>query len=148
MTVILPKPGNSVASVAASLDTAAWQRLTASFVKADVDLYLPKLTMQWQSDLIPHLQSLGMHAAFVQNGADFTGMSSRGRELYLSLVRQKTFVAIDEEGTEAAAVTGVGVTITAAQVPIVMRVDRPYIFVIRERLPGTVLSMGRITRAP
>ena len=57
-------------------------------------------------------------------------------------------MAIDEEGTEAAAVTGVGVTATAAQVPKVMRVDRPYIFVIRERLSGTVLFMGRITRVP
>jgi serpin B len=64
----------------------------------------------------------------------------------VSLLQQNTFVAIDEEGTEAAAVTVVGVTATSAQIPVEMRVDRPYVFVIRERLSGTILFMGKITR--
>jgi serpin B len=75
-------------------------------------------------------------------------MSPRGRELIISLLQQNTFVAIDEEGTEAAAVTIVGVQVTSSPVVIPMRVDRPFIFVIRERLSGTVLFMGKITRLP
>ena len=73
-------------------------------------------------------------------------MSPRGRELFISLLQQNTFVAIDEEGTEAAAVTTVGVQLTSAPVVTPMRVDRPFVFVIRERLSGTVLFMGKITR--
>jgi Serine protease inhibitor len=57
-------------------------------------------------------------------------------------------VKVDEEGTEAAAVTTVGITLTAAPQVTTMRVDRPYVFVIRERLSGTVLFMGKIARLP
>jgi serpin B len=66
----------------------------------------------------------------------------------ISLLQQNTFVDIDEEGTEAAAVTIVGVALTSAPVATPVRVDRPFVFVIRERLSGTVLFMGKITRFP
>jgi serpin B len=64
----------------------------------------------------------------------------------MSLLQQNTFVSIDETGTEAAAVTVGGITVTSAPVVITMRVDRPFIFVIRERLSGTVMFMGKIVR--
>jgi len=80
------------------------------------------------------------------DGADFTRMSTRGRELCISSVRQKTFVDINEEGTEAAAVTSTGISLTSAPITTVMRVDRPFVFVIRERLSGTVLFMGKVAR--
>jgi serpin B len=146
MTVVLPKPGTSVEALAASLDASSWQSLTARFGFGFVDLYLPKVTMSWQRNLIPDLQSLGVHVPFQDGLADFTGMSVNGRHLVISSVRQKTFVAIDEEGTEAAAVTSTGVSETSLQVPTPMRVDRPFIFVIRERLSGTVLFMGKVVR--
>jgi serpin B len=147
MTVILPKPGNDVADVAAALDATSWQQLSGAFGGSDVNLYLPKLTVAWQGDLIPSLQALGMRSAFIPHGADFTAMSSSlGDQLYLSLVRQKTFVSIDEEGTEAAAVTAVGVTVTAVEVPRLVRIDRPFLFAIRERLTGTVLFLAKINR--
>jgi len=145
MTVVLPKPGTTVESLAASLDPTSWQTLTTSLHTADVDLYLPKVRMSWSSDLIPNLMQLGMRAPFFDN-ADFTRMSTRGRELFISTVRQKTYVDINEEGTEAAAVTSTGVTATAAHVLSLMRVDRPCVFVIRERLSGTVLFMGKVVR--
>jgi serpin B len=75
-------------------------------------------------------------------------MSPRGRELVISLLQQNTFVTIDEQGTEAAAVTTVGVALTSSPVSTLVRVDRPFVFVIRERLSGTVLFMGKITRLP
>jgi serpin B len=64
----------------------------------------------------------------------------------LSLLQQNTFVSIDEEGTEAAAVTVGGIVLTSAPSVTTVRVDRPFIFVIRERLSGTVLFMGKIVR--
>jgi len=147
MTVLLPKSGNSVESVAASLTPETWQSLVTSFHARQVELYLPKVTLSWKRGLIPDMQALGMRAAFA-DGADFTRMSTRGRELLISLLQQNTFVAIDEEGTEAAAVTTVGIQPTSAPVVTPMRVDRPFVFVIRERLSGTVLFVGKITRLP
>ena len=91
------------------------------------------------------MKALGMRAAFA-DGADFTRMSPLGNQLFMSLLQQNTFVSIDETGTEAAAVTVGGISVTSAPVVITMRVDRPFIFVIRERLSGTVLFMGKIVR--
>ncbi|HEY4217984.1 MAG TPA: serpin family protein [Gemmatimonadaceae bacterium] len=146
MTVVLPKAGTSVESLAASFDATSWQAVAGSLREADVDLYLPKLTMTWKQSLIPDLQSLGMHVPFDPNAADFTGMSTTGPRLYISSVQHKTFVTIDEEGTEAAAVTSTGISTASAEVPVTMRVDHPFIFVIRERLSGTVLFMGKVVR--
>ena len=145
MTVLLPKAGNSVETVAASLTPDSWRSLTTSFHGRDVDLYLPKLTLSWKRGLIPDMKTLGMHAAFTDGAADFTRMSPRGRDLIIALLQQNTFVTVDEEGTEAAAVTIVGVQLTSAPVATLVRVDRPFVFVIRERLSGTVLFMGKIT---
>lgn len=145
MSVVLPKDGRSVESVAASLTPAAWQSLSASFGQREVDLALPKVTLSWKRDLRGNMKALGMRAAFV-DGADFTRMSPAGDRLVMSLLQQNTFVSIDETGTEAAAVTVGGITVTSAPVVITMRVDRPFIFVIRERLSGTVMFMGKIVR--
>jgi serpin B len=147
MTVLLPKSGNTVESVASSLAPELWQSLAASFRVAEVDLYLPKVTLSWKRGLITDMKVLGMRAAFT-DGADFTRMSSRGHELFISLLQQNTFVSIDEEGTEAAAVTTVGIGVTSAPLVTPVRVDRPFIFVIHERLSGTVLFMGKIVRLP
>ena len=146
MTVVLPKTGTTVESLAASLDASAWHALTAGLHTGDIDLFLPKVKMSWTRALIPDLTGLGMVAPFVAGGADFTRMSTRGRDLYISIVRQKTFVDINEEGTEAAAVTATGISVTSAPLTTVMRVDRPFVFVIRERLSGTVLFMGKVVR--
>jgi serpin B len=91
------------------------------------------------------MKALVMRAAFF-DGADFTRMSSLGNHLFMSLLQQNTFVSIDETGTEAAAVTVGGISVTSAPVVTTVRIDRPFIFVIRERLSGTVLFMGKIVR--
>jgi len=143
MSVVLPKDGKSVESVAASLTTTAWQSLGRSFAQREVDLSLPKVTLSWKRDLRGNMKALGMRAAFA-DGADFTRMSTLGNHLFMSLLQQNTFVSIDETGTEAAAVTVGGISVTSAPVVTPVRVDRPFIFVIRERLSGTVLFMGKI----
>jgi len=145
MSVVLPKDGKSVESVAASLTASAWQSLGRSFAQREVDLSLPKVTLSWKRDLRGNMKALGMRAAFA-DGADFTRMSTLGNHLFMSLLQQNTFVSIDETGTEAAAVTVGGISVTSAPVVITVRVDRPFIFVIRERLSGTVLFMGKIVR--
>jgi serpin B len=69
-------------------------------------------------------------------------MSPLGDELFIDFVKQNTFVNVNEEGTEAAAVTTVGVGVTSA--PPSIRFDRPFVFVIRERLTGTILFIGKV----
>jgi len=146
MTVVLPHEGKSVDAVAASLRATDWATWVAQFHEGNLDVELPRFKLEWERMLIPDLQALGIRDAFLDSGADFTRMSPRGRELFISVVKQKTYVDVNEEGTEAAAVTNVGISLTSARVPF--RVDRPFLFLIRERLTGTVVFMGKIVRLP
>ena len=146
--MLLPKTGSDVESLATAVTPSFWQTLTAGLHTQEVDLYLPKLTLSYERTLNDDLAALGMKVPFVPNKADFTRMSPAGLNLYISFVKQKTFVDVHEEGTEAAAVTVTGISVTSAPVVTPMRVDRPYLFVLRERLSGTVLFMGKISRMP
>jgi serine protease inhibitor len=83
-----------------------------------------------------------MEIAFDGERADFSRIANVRPNLYLSRVEQKTFVEVNEEGTEAAAATSVGVAVAMARRVFEMRVDRPFLFAIRERLSGTVLFLG------
>lgn len=148
MTVLLPKAGKSVETLAANIQGADWATWAGQFHDATMDLYLPRFKLTWDRTLNDDLKALGMRDAFAPGGADFTRMSSRGTELYISFVKQKTYVDVNEEGTEAAAATTVGVSVTSAPVSIAFRVDRPFVFLIRERLSGTVLFMGKIVTLP
>jgi serpin B len=148
MTVLLPGAGRRVDDVAASIGSSAWPALMGQFHDAEVELQLPRFQLTWQRELTPDLQSLGMRAAFIDGRADFSRMTTAGTQLYISLVKQKTFVDVNEEGTEAGAVTNVGISVTSLPVRRPFVVDRPFVFVLRERLSGTILFMGKITRLP
>jgi len=146
MTILLPNQG-TIDQLAASLQSSTWTTWMGQLHELSTDISMPRLKLEWQRDLNEDLKAMGMHDAFVAGGADFTRMStSMGRGLYIDRVKQKTYVDINEEGTEAAAVTSVG--IVAVSAPPSLRVDRPFIFVIRERLSGTIIFMGKIVRMP
>lgn len=144
MTVILPTEGADVNALAGSLNDAEWARLLDGFRDKEVDLSLPKFKLEYERTMNDDLAALGMGIAFRPRVADFTRMSPAGRELYIAFVKQKTYVDVYEEGTEAAAVTVVGIGITSAPVLVSMRVDRPFIFAIRERFSNTILFVGKI----
>jgi serine protease inhibitor len=150
MTVLLPKPSTNIDAFAGSLRRADFSTLTEGFGTRKIILFLPKFTASYERTLNDDLTALGMGVAFDPARADFSRMApvSTSANLYISLVKQKAFVDVNEEGTEAAAATAVGVSVTSAPVIPTMRVDRPFVFVIRERLSGTVLFMGKITRIP
>jgi serpin B len=144
MTVILPAPGTDIETVAASLSSERWAGWIAQLREREVGLYLPKLKLEYERVLNDDLQALGVRRAFAAGGADFTRMSPRGEDLFVSVVKHKTYVDVHEEGTEAAAVTSVEIRVVSAPVVPTMRVDRPYLFAIRERLSGTILFIGKI----
>jgi serpin B len=149
MSILLPREGESVNDLVASLTEASWGAAVASLRGGEVELTMPRFSMTWEATLNEPLQALGMRQAFVGGGADFTRLSpTLGRELFISFVKQKTFVDVNEVGTEAAAVTAVGVGITSLPQRTVVRVDRPFVFAIRERLSGTILFIGKIMQPP
>ena len=141
MTILLPDDPAGVDALAASLDQSEWQAATADLRRGDKEIYLPRFRIEYKQELKETLQALGMNAAFAS--ADFTGMSSsRGHELFISRVVQKSYVDVNEEGTEAAAATSVEVEVVS--MPVAVRVDRPFIFAIRERFSGTILFIGKV----
>jgi serpin B len=111
------------------------------------DLALPRFEFASDLDLVPFLRRLGMSTAFDPpagaSGADFTGMTEQ-RELFVSGVLHKSFVSVDEAGTEAAAATAVVVGTTSAPVgdPVVLRFDRPFVFFIQHDATGSMLFAG------
>lgn len=144
MTVVLPN--GDIDAFAESFDQAKWNALVGSLQESNLQVYLPRFRMEWKRELNEDLEQLGMRLAFQPNNADFTRMSPRGLELFITRVLQKTFVDVDEEGTEAAAATLVGIGVTS--LPAAFRADRPFLVVIRERFSGTILFIGKIAKLP
>ncbi|MDE2663075.1 MAG: serpin family protein [Gemmatimonadota bacterium] len=143
MTVLLPAPDVSVDELAASLDAAQWEEIADSFRETDVSLFLPRFRMARERTLNDDLRALGMVDAF-DHRADLSRLSPAGG-LWISSVKQKSWVEVNEEGTEAAAATGVIVVTSAGPV---VRADRPFLFFIRERLSGTILFAGKFASPP
>lgn len=152
MTVVLPREGVALDSLVTSLDPASWSDLLSDVEPtASVRLELPKFRLEYEKSLKDVLKALGMEVAFTPSEADFTRMhrDARRLELHISEVKQKTFVEVDEVGTEAAAVTSVDISTTSAgPATPVMRVDRPFLFALRERHSGTILFIGTVVRSP
>lgn len=143
MTILLPEVGSTPGAVLATLTPASWRELDAAFHEAKIVLTLPKFTFDYRRSLVDDLKAMGMRIAFDAGQADFYGIADvRPERLYLTQVLQKAFVEVNEEGTEAAATTAVGVGVTSA--PPSMTVDRPFLFVIRERLTGNILFIGQV----
>ncbi|MBR9976062.1 MAG: serpin family protein, partial [Bacteroidetes bacterium] len=143
MAVLLPRPGVSLGELREALQPTQWASWLEALQETSMDLQLPRFTLSYETRLVDVLTQLGMGIAFDPNQADFTGINAAG-DLHISDVRHKTFVKVDEEGTEAAAVTSVEMGTTS--MPPVMRVDRPFVFVIHERHTGAILFIGQVTR--
>ncbi|KFP26866.1 Heterochromatin-associated protein MENT [Colius striatus] len=114
----------------------------ANMMKAEVDLYLPKLKLEENYDLKSTLSSMGIQSAFDPVQADFTGMSVR-KDLFISKVIHKAFVEVNEEGTEAAAATGALVMKSKAP-KVTFKADHPFLFFIRHNKSQTILFFGRL----
>ena len=104
---------------------------------------MPKFKFEYENQLIPMLTNLGMTDLFNPDLANLTGINESGG-LYVFEVKHKTFIEVDEKGTEAAAVTSVGISLTSAGGPhaIPITIDRPFAFIIREKSTGVIIFTG------
>ncbi len=153
MTVIVPDRGR-FREFEDSLDAALVDRILADLKGRYVTLELPKFEFESQFRLRETLKSMGMYDAFDITASDFSGMDGRScfagdpECLYIREAVHKAFVSVDEAGTEAAAATAVVMqTESARPRPIKVTVDRPFIFIIRDRESDAILFVGRVEKA-
>jgi len=140
MMVLLPAEGQFEA-IEGQLDNQFLAQALDRLTMADTRLYLPKFQYQAELELAETLATLGMPDAFAAGQADFSGMDGR-KDLFIAHAVHKSFIAVDEMGTEAAAATGVVAEVES--MPIMVRVDRPFLFFIRDLESGSVLFVGRV----
>jgi serine protease inhibitor len=148
MTVAVPTAGHSLDDV--EVDLASLLDPDAAWPDREVEIHLPRFQLSWERTLNDDLEALGMVDAFSPWDADFTPMYRNALQvqLHVQTVKQKTFLKVDETGTEAAAVTSVGVGVTSVPMVQEVKADRPFLLAIRERLSGTVLFAGFIVQPP
>lgn len=139
MVVVVPHEADGLDALLAGLDDAGWAELVGRLDEAGpVEVRLPRLELEYERDLVDDLVAMGMEVAFTP-AADFSRLSSD--PFWIDIVKQKTFVKVDEEGTEAAAVT---VVAGPTSLPPTVAADRPFLFVIRERFSGAILFVGKV----
>ncbi|WP_053206001.1 serpin family protein [Jiangella muralis] len=138
MEILLPDDGVDLPRLLSSLDAAEWAAAVGALQVREVsELALPRFELEWKADLNDPLRALGMDSAF--GGGDFTPMSPENP--FLDVVVQKTYLRVDEAGTEAAAVTGGVMRESAGET---FRVDRPFAFTISDSQTGTILFLGAV----
>jgi serpin B len=133
-----------------NLNQNQWRERLNQMYSQKGTILLPKFKIEYATQLVPSLSAMGMHQAFT-DGADFSGISST--PLKIDQVIHKTFVQVDEKGTEAAAVTAVVMTVGAAAPgseppPFYMEVNRPFFFTIQDDRSGEILFMGTVNAPP
>ncbi len=146
MYVFLPREQSNLADFSKTLTAGNWQTWMQEFEPQMGFVQMPKFKSEFDTDLKSALMTLGMSEAFDPQKADFSNLL-QGEPVAINQVKHKTFVEVNEEGTEAAAVTAIGITTTSIQAPskaFEMIVDRPFFCVIRDNQTGTVLFMGTI----
>ena len=148
MTVLLPNEGKTTKNVISQLNTENWQKWTKSFkTENSVVVNMPRFKFSWKLKLNDILQSMGMKQAFVSNAANFSGITGE-KDLYIGYVIHKTYIDVNETGTEAAAVTAVGMFTTGYGEPDLKKyftVNRPFLFAITEKTTGSILFIGEVT---
>jgi serine protease inhibitor len=146
MVVLLPVGGNNSQDVIDNLNTDNWKSWMESFEMTDrVDITMPKFKFAFEAGLNDVLKAMGMQKAFLPDLADFSGITDD--DLYISMIKHKSYIDVNENGTEAAAVTGIVFTTTSIgdEPPVVpFFVNRPFVFAITEEDTDAILFIGEV----
>jgi len=144
MIVMLPNKADGLATFEETLDVDRLEKCFASLSRQKVEVSLPKFTTTAEFSLADPLKKLGMDDAFDPYKADFSSIDGK-KDLFIQAVVHKAFVDVNEEGTEAAAATGLVVgALSRPMPPPAFKADHPFLFLIRDIRTGSVLFIGRI----
>ena len=145
MLIVMPNGSGTVEDMEATLVQDGLGPILAGLNDADLRVQMPKFEFRDKTDLRDSLEALGMVDAFDPWKADLSGMApgAAGEELYLQAVVHEAYVKVDEQGTEAAAATAVGIAASSIG-PAGVYVDRPFVFAIRDKLTDSILFLGRV----
>ncbi|HZZ26580.1 MAG TPA: serpin family protein [Pirellulales bacterium] len=144
LVALLPKSTDGLAGLEKQLTSDNLKKWTSGLQERPINIWLPKFKLSTQLELGEVLSKLGMPLAFSAE-ADFSGMDGK-HDLFISAVVHKAYVDVNEEGTEAAAATGVVMRALAMPPPpLHFRADHPFVFLIRENATGSILFLGRVT---
>ncbi len=146
-TMVVVVPGGTLSDFITSLTAEKWNTITSAFDDqekfGELTVYMPKYKFSYEKQLNDQLQSMGMLDAFIPGLANLSGISDAS--IYVDFVKQNTFVEVDEKGTEAAAVTTIGIVETSfPPQPQEFVIDKPFVFAIRERTTNALLFIGQV----
>jgi serpin B len=146
-SMVVVVPGGTLSDFITSLTAEKWNTITSAFDDqekfGELTVYMPKYKFSYEKQLNDQLQSMGMLDAFIPDQANLSGISDAS--IYVDFVKQNTFVEVDEKGTEAAAVTTIGIVETSfPPQPQEFVIDKPFVFAIRERTTNALLFIGQV----
>ncbi|WP_440896656.1 serpin family protein [Amphibacillus sp. Q70] len=146
MDIFLPKENSTLKDFQEKLTNQDWEEWKAEFQQQEGTVMLPKFQLEYEATLNETLETLGMTTAFDEEKANFEKMIEEDDPLWITEVKQKTFIDVNEEGTEAAGSTSVEIGTTSAPIdePFEMKVNRPFFIAITDNETEAILFMGTI----
>lgn len=145
MIILLPNERCALQNIEPLIDANSVQKSIEMISKKDIIVFVPKFSLTGEFELNNMLGKMGMPLAFTTQ-ADFSGITG-GRDLFISNVIHKAFVDVSEEGTEAAAATGVGMAVTSVPAePAIFHANHPFMFMILHKPTNTILFIGRLAK--
>jgi serpin B len=147
MDVILPHEGKELENCLKDFSTTTFSKYINNTRRINIAVSMPRMELKFRTILNKPLAELGMRNSFISGVADFSGITDYA-DLYISKVIQATYIKVDEEGTEAAAVTAAFELTSAGPDPNILtfNMNRPFAFVIREKDSNTILFMGKVRK--
>jgi serine protease inhibitor len=143
MNIILPNENQDINDLIKTFNFASWEQAKSKLNKSKIILNLPKFKIEYSKKLNSVLQEMGIKKVFT-NAADLSKIAKPAGKLVVNFVKQDTFVAVDEKGTEAAAVTTIGIVLTSMPIHPEMICNRPFLFVISESSSKTIQFIGKV----
>jgi len=146
MVILLPNNGKTVYDIINEFTVDTWDEWTARFSEAKVSVGLPRFKFEFGDSLNKPLTDMGMGVAFDPDEADFSKINST-QQIFISMVKQQAYIDVNEEGTESAAVTVVEMELTAVPGDLIyFTVNRPFLFVIKEKDTNSIIFIGRVMK--
>lgn len=147
MIVFLPSENSSLEEFEKMITNENWEKWKSEFHEKEGTVLLPKFQVEYKAEWNEALKKLGMTSAFNENEANFTKMIKESSPVWISKIKQKTFINVNEEGSEAAAATLVKMKTKSAPVaePFHMDINHPFFMAITDNVTGAILFMGAIS---